>query len=190
MTPIRIHQARHCGLLLATALALALPMLANADDPAPPTVISTPRAPAPEPKPAGTVQFQAYRNFGSHAPATGPAPQAGTNPGHHPDPGPASHGNDGTPMEIPVAVDLATCPDGNTEVSAINAGGWRHQSEGVCENSSAPQAGSVTLHEGKAAPVPAAPSPAAAPASPARPADSRPVPRCDPASWNCSSTPQ
>lgn len=181
MTPIRIHQACHGGPLLAATLALALPMLANADDPAPPTVIGTPRAPAPEPKPAATVQFQAYRNFDGHGPG-------GVDPGHHPHPGPAGQGRDGTPMEIPVAVDLATCPDGNTEVSAINAGGWRHQSEGVCENSSAPQAGSVTLHQGTTAPAPAAP-PAAA-AAPARPAESAPVPRCDPATWNCSSPPR
>ncbi|MCL4778073.1 MAG: hypothetical protein KJ054_11270 [Gammaproteobacteria bacterium] len=179
MIPIRIHQACHCGPLLVAALALALPLPGNADDPAPPTVISTPRAPAPEPKPAGTVQFQAYRNFDGHGPGGG-------DPGHQPHPGPAGQGRDGTPMEIPLAVELATCPDGNTEVSAINAGGWRHESEGVCENSSAPQAGAVTLHQGKAAPA-SAPAEAAAPA---RPAETRAVPRCDPATWNCSSSPQ
>ncbi|CAG0939656.1 hypothetical protein GPROT2_00675 [Gammaproteobacteria bacterium] len=182
MNPIRSHPKHRRGAPMVAALALVLPVLAGADDRAPATVITTARPAPAEPQPAGTVRFDAYRNFDGRTPADGPARPADSGPGH------GGHDHDGTAMEIGVAVDLARCADGNTEVSAIDAGGWQHKVEDVCANASAPAAGAVTLHQ-EAGPAPAAAAPAA-PAAPATPAEARPVMRCDPATWRCSPAPQ
>jgi hypothetical protein len=166
------RSARQGGPILVALLAMATAMPATAGDPAPPTTISTKRAPPPVPKPAGVVQFDAFRGFDGHG---------------------NGNGDGQTPMEIGVAVGLATCPDGNTVVGGLNAGGWRYDVADACANSGAAPQGSVAYHQ---APAPAGTTtatppraPASAPAQaapqPAPPAKTNP-PRCDPATWRCS----
>ena len=180
MTAGRLRPTRHRALLLTALVLACCPPLVAADDTA--TVTSTARPPARAPQPAGTVRLESYRGFDRPSPA-GAEPArdtgdtaTGADRGREPAPGHATGLRPATPMRIDVGVDLATCPDGNLEASAVDAGGWHHGIDDACTHGAAPVHGAVTLH-------PARSPPATAPG--ARPPAPQDAPSCDPATWNC-----
>lgn len=117
-----------------------------------------PAAPAePLAQPAGQLQVRVYEGFGTLGPVYGAKDDA---------------------RAVDVAVGLVTCPDGDTEIGAMNIGGMRYDVAGTCRDAGR---GSVTV-EG-AAPSGAAPV-AAAGTAPAAGG----VIRCDPGAWRCTSS--
>ncbi|MCK6371882.1 MAG: hypothetical protein L6Q83_11280 [Gammaproteobacteria bacterium] len=83
-------------------------------------------------------------------------------------------GSRDTPLAVDVGVALVTCPDGNTEVGALDIGGWNYQLGTACQ--AAGRRGAIRVNAGSAQTAPAERGPAAG------------VIRCDPATWRCAST--
>lgn len=134
---------------------LASPLPA-ADTTAPATISTRQAPPASQPAPATRVELQAYRGFDK-----------------------GRHGSEGTPMRLDVAVELADCANGNMEATAVDAGGWRHETTEGCTPAPAPAT---------AEPAPEREQPAAT-ASPTEAPSARPsATDCDPATWNCRTT--
>ena len=110
---------------------------------------------SPPQAPAAQLQLRVYEGFNT--------------------PGPAA-GYQGTPLAVDVGVGLAKCPDGNTEISVMNIGGWRFDAAGSCGGDN--QRGSIQVWN--------TPPPSAGTAAATGAATGAHVIRCDPATWRCA----
>lgn len=86
-------------------------------------------------------------------------------------------GSRSTPLAVDVGVSLGDCPDGNTEVRALDIGGWNYQVASGCATNST--RGTIRVDAGSARTAPPAPRAAAQPGTI----------RCDPATWRCAPAP-
>ncbi len=153
MTPYgkgRAERTRRHGWHLA--LALLWPVLAW---PQPPGPAAAQTATTPESR----INVRVYEGFATLGPV---------------------FGSRDTPLAVDVGVSLATCPDGNTEVRALEIGGWNYQVAGSCAANAT--RGTIRVNAGSARTAPQAPPapPATAPAA---------TIRCDPATWRCAPAP-
>lgn len=154
------HAARF-QTITAVLLLLAADGLA-AEDSAP---RSTPPAPQTGPpaktgadgKPSSNLRIRVYEGFGT----LGPIYDHGGVP----------------PYAVDVGVAMKACPDGNTEISSLDIGGWTYQLGTACDEGGTPaSSGSVTVR-----------STARAPAAGPQPSPPHVI-RCNPNSWNCAPT--
>jgi hypothetical protein len=122
-----------------------------------PPALSAQQVPSKNVEPSAQLQLRVYQGFNAF--------------------GPAYPFRD-TPMAIDVTAGLIACPDGNTEISTLNIGGWLYAVPEVCAD--ARQRGSI--HVGGSAQPGTITTGTAGHARPA----TAPVTRCDPATWNCS----
>jgi hypothetical protein len=112
--------------------------------------------------PAANLRIRVYEGFGT----LGPVYDHGGVP----------------PYAVDVDVAMAVCPDGNTEISSLDIGGWQYRLGTTCqERGNRAVAGSAKVHADPKSPVP--------PAAAAAPESTPPhVIRCDPNTWNCAPT--
>jgi hypothetical protein len=92
------------------------------------------------------------------------------------------------PYAVDVGVGMTTCPDGNTEISGLNIGGWHYQLGAACQLTDAGRAtGSLTVRQAvRAEPPPADASGRRDTGDRAPPpAGGAHVIRCNPNTWNC-----
>jgi hypothetical protein len=150
---------RRGPILVAVLLGYQAALPAQESAPAPPATIIRTQQPAAVPaSPAGQLQVRVFEGFGTLGPV---------------------YGARDTPLAVDVGIGLATCPDGNTEISAINIGGWRYDVAGTCN--AVANRGAIRVEGATAEPLGAEPAPAAT-GNPG-------VIRCDPATWRCSRAP-
>lgn len=163
--PRRPHRTvrPHAVALVALVAAVGLHGAAGAADPPPARTgwNAGTRPPAAEPPaaaPAGQMQVRVYEGFGTLGPV---------------------YGAKDTPLAVDVGLGLVTCPDGDTEIGAMNIGGARYDVAGTCRGT---ERGSVTVEGATGATRPVAQAGPAADAA-------RGIIRCDPSTWRCASTP-
>lgn len=145
----------------ATAVAGEPPQAPAAPAASATTVIRTAPAqpPAPPPAPTAELRLRAYDGFGADRPA---------------------HDDAEVPFAVDLGIGLTTCPDGNTEVGALDVGGWRQDVTGTC--SSIANRGSLSVDGATTGSL-------AGTAATRGPGEAKTVTRCDPATWNCASAP-
>lgn len=150
-------------LLITVALACAAGPARSQQVTAPgPAAEGSPAPTASAPAPAATVtpdsrlQVRVYEGFTTLGPV---------------------YGARDTPLAVDVGVTLATCPDGNSEVRALDIGGWNYQVPSGCDQSA--DRGTIRVDAGSARSGPTA-----------RPGtEPQHVIRCDPATWRCAPAP-
>jgi hypothetical protein len=114
--------------------------------------------PAPAPAPAGQMQVRVYEGFGTLGPV---------------------YGAKDAPLAVDVGLGLVTCPDGDTEIGAMNIGGLRYDVAGTCRGT---ERGNVSVTGATGATRPVAQAGAATNGAGG-------VIRCDPGAWRCASAP-
>ena len=140
-----------CGSLLIALGLCHAPALPAQQIPAKPS------APQPATPPTAQLQMRVYEGFSTLGPV---------------------RGYRGTPLAVDVGMGLTKCPDGNTEINAMNIGGWLYDVPGTC--ASASEHGSIRVAKPQ--------QPAPGTAVPATPPAAAPVIHCDPATWRCTSS--
>jgi hypothetical protein len=86
------------------------------------------------------------------------------------------------PYAVDVGVAMTACPDGNTEISSLEIGGWQYELGTACqEHRTGTSSGSVAVRTVAHPPAPAGKAPAAPTTQPH-------VIRCNPNTWNCVPT--
>jgi hypothetical protein len=90
------------------------------------------------------------------------------------------------PYAVDVGVGLTACPDGNTEITSLNIGGWLYQLGSICQDSGpGAQPGSISVRTVSAGePAVQPPRQTVTQTKPAEPGDT--VIRCNPQTWDCS----
>lgn len=160
-----VNNARHAGAFFSASRrrrGLALLVVSAALLPAPAQQAAAQDATAAVPPAATTVRPQSRANVRVYeAWATlGPV-----------------YGWHDTPLAVDVGVALATCPDGNTEIRALDVGGWQYHVASSCTAGN--ERGSIRVDAGSLKTTPPPATPAAQPTTI----------RCNPATWRCAPAP-
>lgn len=151
-------------LLLTTAANAAAQESARGTTAGAPKTGTSPATTAAQQAPTSNMRIRVYEGFGT----LGPLYDHGGVP----------------PYAVDVGVAMTACPDGNTEISSLDIGGWQYELGTACqEHGTGTSSGSVTVRT-----VPQLPAPTAA--APPPPTTQSHVMRCNPNTWNCAPTPR